>query len=191
MSIENIILIAIVAVLFLFVVIVMVLFYKKTKNTPQISDTSDIRVLLAEQNAKFEEKFNQLADSHKELVSTTHQSKNESVKLSEKIDGMSKMSQEMNNFQGQIQGQLEKLHQTTTTLPETAQNIRDIYKLYDNSKNRGTLGEIHLETILNNVFGKNKNLIKPQYHLENGNIIDFCIEAEKPIFIDAKFPKDN
>jgi DNA recombination protein RmuC len=98
-----------------------------------------------------------------------------------------------------IQTMTKTMQNETTNLPSINKNINDIAMMYNNSKLRGNIGEVQLESLLRDGFSYG-NILKTQHPvIRNGvnlGIVDFYLELvpnddSKNIYIDSKFNKDN
>ena len=103
----------------------------------------------------------------------------------------------------------EKTNKTFTNVLERLSKIDEAQKKIDNlsndivslqgvltdKKTRGIFGEVNLEHILSNVFGKNNTKIyQMQYAFNNGTIADSVLFTPEPlgtIAIDSKFPLEH
>jgi DNA recombination protein RmuC len=84
-------------------------------------------------------------------------------------------------------GKIEGTNKQVLGFAESMQNLENILK---NPKQRGIVGEIFLENMLNNVLPPAS--YQMQYSFKSGEIVDAAIfAAEKIIPVDAKFSLDN
>ena len=90
---------------------------------------------------------------------------------------------------------LSKIDEAQKKIDTLSSDIVSLQGVLTDKKTRGIFGEVNLELILSNVFGKNNTKIyKMQYTLSNGTIADCCLFAPQPlglIAIDSKFPLEN
>jgi len=82
---------------------------------------------------------------------------------------------------------VKEIGRQTQSFAQQLQNLQDVLQ---NSKQRGGLGEYHLEMVLENVLPP--GLFQMQYMFENGEIVDAIVRVDKKIVpIDSKFPLEN
>jgi DNA anti-recombination protein RmuC len=138
-------------------------------------------------NAKFETKLD---------TSYTNQF-NKFEELTTSLKTIKESADKLNDYNVHMNTNLANIHSKTEKLPGAVEDIKSIVKLYDNSKNRGIIGEYQLKSILENIFGTGGEIVKEQYMLPEQSsdgkklIIDFYLNLSQSVLIDAKFPKDN
>ncbi len=82
---------------------------------------------------------------------------------------------------------VKEIGRQTQSFAQQLQNLQDVLQ---NSKQRGGLGEYHLEMVLENVLPP--GLFQMQHMFENGEIVDAIVYVDKKIVpIDSKFPLEN
>lgn len=90
---------------------------------------------------------------------------------------------------------LSKIDEAQKKIDSLSSDIVSLQGVLTDKKTRGIFGEVNLELILSNVFGKNnKKIYQMQYTLSNGTVADCCLFAPEPlgtIAIDSKFPLEN
>lgn len=89
---------------------------------------------------------------------------------------------------------LSKIDEAQKKIDNLSNDIVSLQSVLTDKKTRGIFGEINLEHIMNNVFGKNDQIYKMQYSMPNGTIVDCALFAPEPlglIGIDSKFPLEN
>lgn len=85
---------------------------------------------------------------------------------------------------------LTKLDETNRQVVNFANQLQNLQDILQNPKQRGILGEYHLETLLKNVFPP--GMYKMQYAFQDGLIVDAVIFVkDKIIPIDSKFSLEN
>jgi DNA recombination protein RmuC len=182
----NIVLIIVLVLLVLLIVggvVAILLFLNKKKNTP----VAPVATGPSNLELQMQTMISQIGEIRKDV----EKHKEEAIKISDRIENNSKITNDMNKFSAEIKANLDTLHKHTIEIPQAAKDIASITKLYASSKNRGNIGELQLEMILKSIFGDNSDLFKVQASVEGG-IIDALIKnGEKEIYIDAKFNRDN
>ena len=129
------------------------------------------------------------------------------VKLNDKIENRLNLINDKVNER--LDENFEKTNKTFTNVLERLSKIDEAQKKIDtlsgdivslqgvltDKKTRGIFGEVNLEHILINVFGKNNTKVyQMQYTFENGTIADSVLFTPEPlgtIAIDSKFPLEH
>ena len=90
---------------------------------------------------------------------------------------------------------LSKIDEAQKKIDALSTDIVSLQGVLTDKKTRGLFGEVNLEHILSNVFGKNNDKIfRLQYSFENGTIADAVLFTPDPlgiIAIDSKFPLEH
>ena len=90
---------------------------------------------------------------------------------------------------------LSKIDEAQKKIDALSTDIVSLQGVLTDKKTRGIFGEVNLEHILANVFGKNNTKIyELQYTFENGTIADAVLFTPEPlgtIAIDSKFPLEH
>lgn len=90
---------------------------------------------------------------------------------------------------------LSKIDEAQKKIDALSTDIVSLQGVLTDKKTRGIFGEVNLEHILSNVFGKNNTKIfELQYPFENGTIADAVLFTPEPlgtIAIDSKFPLEH
>ena len=90
---------------------------------------------------------------------------------------------------------LTKIDEAQKKIDNLSNDIVSLQGVLTDKKTRGIFGEVNLENILANVFGKNNNKIyQMQYTFNNGTIADSVLFTPEPlgtIAIDSKFPLEH
>ena len=90
---------------------------------------------------------------------------------------------------------LSKIDEAQKKIDTLSGDIVSLQSVLTDKKTRGIYGEVNLEHILINVFGKNnKKVYQMQYTFDNGTIADSVLFTPEPlgtIAIDSKFPLEH
>ena len=90
---------------------------------------------------------------------------------------------------------LSKIDEAQKKIDTLSTDIVSLQGVLTDKKTRGIFGEVNLENILSNVFGKNNTKIyQMQYTFNNGTIADSVLFTPEPlgtIAIDSKFPLEH
>lgn len=90
--------------------------------------------------------------------------------------------------------QLVKVASLDESLSSLEERIVDLSMILNNSKARGTFGEIQLYQLIDNQFGVQSDVVCKQDKLSTGVIVDLSIASNslgQKICIDSKFPLEN
>jgi len=131
-------------------------------------------VLLFQQMDKLRDTLDQRLDrSNQSMQDNLYKQHSQSTQLIQKI------TEEITS--------VKEIGRQTQSFAQQLQNLQDVLQ---NSKQRGGLGEYHLEMVLENVLPP--GLFQMQYMFENGEIVDAIVRVDKKIVpIDSKFPLEN
>jgi DNA recombination protein RmuC len=113
------------------------------------------------------------------------------------MERMDKSSAQMQKQFAQSADIIKDVTQKLTALEKTNQQVGDIagelkllQNVLQNPKQRGNLGEIYLESVLENVLPP--GIFQMQYGFKNGEIVDAVIFVDKKVIpIDSKFSLEN
>lgn len=113
-------------------------------------------------------------------------------KVNERLDeNFEKTNKTFNN----VLERLSKIDEAQKKIDSLSGDIVSLQGVLTDKKTRGIFGEVNLEHILSNVFGKNNNKIyQMQYTFNNGTIADSVLFTPEPlgtIAIDSKFPLEH
>ena len=90
---------------------------------------------------------------------------------------------------------LSKIDEAQKKIDTLSSDIVSLQNVLTDKKTRGIFGEVNLEHILSNVFGKNNNKVfRMQYTFSNDTIADAVLFTPEPlgtIAIDSKFPLEH
>lgn len=89
---------------------------------------------------------------------------------------------------------LTRIDEAQKQMEKLGANVVSLKEILSNKKSRGSLGEVTLYQIVQNVFGEMANLYQTQYKLPNNTLADLVLFLPEPtgtICIDSKFPLEN
>ncbi len=171
-----------------------------------------IIILRKNTNKELDEKINRLEiNMIKEIgefkTDFSHSLTNDFNNQTERLDNRLRLINDKVNER--LDENFEKTNKTFTNVLERLSKIDEAQKKIDtlsgdivslqgvltDKKTRGIFGEVNLENILVNVFGKNNTKVyQMQYTFENGTIADSVLFTPEPlgtIAIDSKFPLEH
>lgn len=127
-----------------------------------------------------------------ESVSSLKESlqKEMSTHLGKSQEGLLKQFSASNQIVADVSKQLEALKTTNQQVISVTDELKTLQNVLTNPKQRGNVGEIHLETILQNILPP--GIFQMQYSFKNGDTVDAAIFMDKQIIpIDSKFSLEN
>ncbi len=90
----------------------------------------------------------------------------------------------------QVTQKLTELDKTNKNVGDIANELKTLQNVLQNPKQRGGIGEIYLETVLENVLPP--GIFEMQYSFANGETVDAAIFLDKKIIpVDSKFSLEN
>lgn len=162
------------------------------------NNSEKINSKFTEFNKNLEEKLEKIRnDNSKSLAEVREDNEKQLNKMRETVDQkLSATLEERFNSSFKLVGdRLDALMKTLTELDSLQTGMKDLKKIFTNVKDRGTWGEVQLESLLSQIltveqYSKNVNI-------SGGNMVDFAINLpgkENDIVllpIDAKFPVED
>lgn len=90
----------------------------------------------------------------------------------------------------EVTQKLTELDKTNKNVGDIANELKTLQNVLQNPKQRGGIGEIYLETVLENVLPP--GIFEMQYSFKNGETVDAAIFLDKKIIpVDSKFSLEN
>ncbi|MFH1129545.1 MAG: DNA recombination protein RmuC [Patescibacteria group bacterium] len=133
----------------------------------------------------------ELRDELKEIRKELSESRDKSLEsLQRQFEESGRISRDANSRIKEITSQLEKIHVDNQHVVDVKNQLGKLTDILANPKQRGSLGEYFLETLLQNVFAPNQYQL--QYKFKNGDKVDAVIFIkDKIVPIDSKFSLEN
>jgi len=111
-------------------------------------------------------------------------------RISESTKMMQSQSNEVHKIIRDVTEKLVNLDKTNQQVVGFSEQLNDLRKVLTNQKKRGSLGEVGLEIILENILPPTSFSL--QYQFEDGDIVDAVIFAKEGMIpVDAKYSLDN
>lgn len=151
--------------------------------------------ILVRQNSSKQEKSSQSSDAVmlQNQISDLKQTLDERLGDSQKQmrESMNSQLSESSKIIREVTTHLEKLNETNRRVEGFADQLNSLQDILKNPKQRGTLGEFYLETVLGNVLPPKH--YQMQYRFNDGKTVDAAIflEAGKILPVDSKFSLEN
>ena len=139
----------------------------------------------------FGKKEKGLSDELKEIRRELSESREKNLETMQKqLEESGKIARDATTRIRDITSQLEKIHADNQHVIDVKNQLGKLTDVLANPKQRGSLGEYFLETLLQNVFAPNQ--YKLQYKFKNGEKVDAVIFVKNKIIpIDSKFSLEN
>lgn len=172
----------IIAVIILGVInaVLVFLLWRRMQTPPPEQDNSAM-MLLKQDLTSLNDNVSQLKDGlQKEL--TGHLGKSQ--------ESLLKQFAASNQIVSDVSKQLESLKNTNQQVINVTDELKTLQNILTNPKQRGNVGEIHLETILGNFLPP--GVFQMQYGFKNGDKVDAVVFVDKQVVpIDSKFSLEN
>lgn len=181
-------------ILVVVVILLIILIFKRNNNNDLNEKISNLELNMVKEIANFKNDF-------------LHSISDDFNKQTDRID--KKLQYIDDKVNSRLDENFEKTNKTFTNVLERLSKIDEAQKKIDNlssdivslqgvltdKKTRGIFGEVNLEHILANIFGKNNDKIyRTQYTFSNSYIADAVLFTPEPlgtIAIDSKFPLEH
>jgi len=129
----------------------------------------------------------ELKEIRKEMAESREKSL---VTMQKQLEESGKIARDATTRIRDITSQLEKIHTDNQHVIDVKNQLGKLTDILANPKQRGSLGEYFLETLLQNVFAPNQYQL--QYKFKNGDKVDAAIFIKNKIVpIDSKFSLEN
>lgn len=177
----------IIGLLIIIIILIIVLLFKKNNN-----DRLEINVIKEISDFKSDFSRSLTNDFNNQTERLDNRLRLINDKVNERLDeNFEKTNKTFTN----VLERLSKIDEAQKKIDTLSSDIVSLQGVLTDKKTRGIFGEVNLEHILSNVFGKNNDKIfKMQYSFDNGTIADSVLFAPEPlgtIAIDSKFPLEH
>lgn len=153
-----------------------------------------IGILLRRQGGSAEDKLIQhdiknLDESVQKLRDSLSQQLGQSQQ--KMFDGLQKQFSESSKLITDVTRNLTELKETNKQVVGVTDELKTLQNILQNPKQRGVLGEFHLQTLLENVLPPGQ--FKMQHRFKDGQVVDAVVMLKdgKMLAIDAKFSLEN
>ena len=184
----------ILGVLTLIIILLIVLIFKKNNNKDTDEKINKLEINLIKEIGDFKNDFSR---------SLTNDFNNQTEKLDSRLryindkvnERLDENFEKTNKTFTNVLERLSKIDEAQKKIDTLSGDIVSLQSVLTDKKTRGIYGEVNLEHILSNVFGKNNDKIfKMQYTFDDGVIADAVLFTPEPlgtIAIDSKFPLEH
>ena len=184
----------ILGLLILIVVLLIFVLFKKNKNKETEEKMNRLEINVIKEISDFKNDFsrNLTNDFNNQTERLDNRLRLINDKVNERLDeNFEKTNKTFTN----VLERLSKIDEAQKKIDNLSGDIISLQGVLTDKKTRGIFGEVNLENILTNVFGKNNTKIyQMQYTFNNGTIADSVLFTPEPlgtIAIDSKFPLEH
>ena len=182
----------ILALLIVVVALLLIIIMKKDTNTEE--KISKLEISMIKEIGDFKNEFSRSLtnDFNNQTERLDNRLRLINDKVNERLDeNFEKTNQTFTN----VLERLSKIDEAQKKIDTLSGDIVSLHGVLTDKKTRGIFGEVNLENILINVFGKNNTKVyQMQYTFSNGTIADSVLFTPEPlgtIAIDSKFPLEH
>lgn len=184
----------ILSLLILIVILLVIVIFKKNNNKESEEKINRLEINVIKEISDFKNDFSR---------SLTNDFNNQTEKLDNRLrlindkvnERLDENFEKTNKTFTNVLERLSKIDEAQKKIDTLSGDIVSLQGVLTDKKTRGVFGEVNLENILSNVFGKNNSKIyQMQYTFDNGTIADSVLFTPEPlgtIAIDSKFPLEH
>ena len=184
----------IISMLGVIIILMIILLVKRNNNSDMIEKLGKFETDITKEVGEFKYDLSRNIKDDFENLSISIEKKLSNINdtVNERLD---KNFEKSNKTFMNVLERLSKIDEAQKKIDDLSTDIVSLQSVLTDKKTRGTFGEVNLEYILNNAFGKVKDgIYEVQYKFPNGYIVDALLKAPAPlgtISIDSKFPLEN
>lgn len=184
----------ILVLLIVILIILIILFMKKDTNKNIDDKINKLEISIIKEISDFKNDFSHSLTE--DFNSQTERLDNRLRLINDKVnERLDENFEKTNKTFTNVLERLSKIDEAQKKIDTLSNDIVSLQGVLTDKKARGTYGEVNLEHILSNVFGKNNSKIyQMQYTFNNGTIADAVLFTPEPlgtIAIDSKFPLEH
>ena len=178
--------------LIIILILIVVIIFRKNDNNLDKIDKLEISVIKEIGEFKSDFARSLTNDFNNQTERLDNRLKYINDKVNERLDeNFEKTNKTFTN----VLERLSKIDEAQKKIDTLSSDIVSLQGVLTDKKTRGIFGEVNLENILSNVFGKNNTKIfEMQHTFNNGTVADAVLYTPEPlgtIAIDSKFPLEN
>jgi len=184
----------ILSLLIIILILLVILLFKKNNNSETNDKINKLEISVIKEIGEFKNDFTRSLtnDFNTQTEKLDNRLRFINDKVNERLD---ENFEKTNKTFTSVLERLSKIDEAQKKIDTISGDIVSLQGVLTDKKTRGIFGEVNLEHILSNVFGKNNTKIfKMQYTFNNGTIADAVLFAPEPlgtIAIDSKFPLEH
>ena len=184
----------ILGLLIIIVVLLVIIIFRKNNNKESEEKINRLEINVIKEISDFKNDFSRSLtnDFNNQTERLDNRLRLINDKVNERLDeNFEKTNKTFNN----VLERLSKIDEAQKKIDTLSGDIVSLQGVLTDKKTRGVFGEVNLENILSNVFGKNNTKVyQMQYTFNNGTIADSVLFTPEPlgtIAIDSKFPLEH
>ena len=184
----------IIGLLIIILILLVIILVRRNNNSSTDEKISKLEINMVKEIGDFKNDFsrNLTNDFNNQTERLDNRLRLINDKVNERLDeNFEKTNKTFTN----VLERLSKIDEAQKKIDTLSGDIVSLQGVLTDKKTRGIFGEVNLEHILSNVFGKNNNKVfKMQYTFNNDTIADAVLFTPEPlgtIAIDSKFPLEH
>jgi len=184
----------ILGLLILIVILLIIVIFKKNKNKESEEKINRLEINVIKEISDFKNDFSRSLTN--DFNNQTERLDNRLRLINDKVnERLDENFEKTNKTFTNVLERLSKIDEAQKKIDTLSGDIVSLQGVLTDKKTRGIFGEVNLENILSNVFGKNNTKVyQMQYTFNNGTIADSVLFTPEPlgtIAIDSKFPLEH
>ena len=184
----------ILGLLILIIVLLLIIVLRKGNNKELEDKINKLEISMIKEIGEFKTDFSHSLTE--DFTNQTERLDNRLRLINEKVnERLDENFEKANKTFTNVLERLSKIDEAQKKIDTLSGDIVSLQSVLTDKKTRGIFGEVNLENILVNVFGKNNTKVyEMQYTFENGTIADSVLFTPEPlgtIAIDSKFPLEH
>ena len=184
----------ILSLLIIIIVFLVIILLRKNNNNETEEKINRLEINVIKEISNFKNDFSRslTSDFNNQTEKLDNRLRLINDKVNERLDeNFEKTNKTFTN----VLERLSKIDEAQKKIDTLSGDIVSLQGVLTDKKTRGVFGEVNLENILSNVFGKNNTKVyQMQYTFNNGTIADSVLFTPEPlgtIAIDSKFPLEH
>ena len=184
----------ILGLLIVIVILLVIIIFKKNNNKESDEKINRLEINVIKEISNFKNDFSRSLTN--DFNNQTERLDNRLRLINDKVnERLDENFEKTNKTFTNVLERLSKIDEAQKKIDTLSTDIVSLQGVLTDKKTRGIFGEVNLENILSNVFGKNNTKIyQMQYTFSNGTIADSVLFTPEPlgtIAIDSKFPLEH
>ena len=184
----------ILSLLIVIVILLIVILLRKNNNREAEEKMNKLEINMIKEISDFKNEFSRSLTN--DFNNQTERLDNRLRLINDKVnERLDENFEKTNKTFANVLERLSKIDEAQKKIDTLSGDIVSLQGVLTDKKTRGIFGEVNLEHILINVFGKNNTKVyQMQYTFENGTIADSVLFTPEPlgtIAIDSKFPLEH
>ncbi|MBR6690830.1 MAG: DNA recombination protein RmuC [Bacilli bacterium] len=180
--------------LLILIVILLIIILLRKNNKDSLENLSRLEINVIKEISDFKNDFSRSLTS--DFNNQTERLDNRLRLINDKVnERLDENFEKTNKTFTNVLERLSKIDEAQKKIDMLSGDIVSLQGVLTDKKTRGIFGEVNLENILSNVFGKNNTKVyQMQYTFNNGTIADSVLFTPEPlgtIAIDSKFPLEH